>query len=207
MLRKYLIQKYVDLQEVEDILGHSSVVYFRWVIAYVFLLFLVYVWYSAWHQGSPELLYIKWIAWVVGLILFFLRLFSFLNLYLDCLLFTPNSIIVFLWDWILEYRTEIFDWGRISVISFNQNSLRDKLFNKWDIVVHLWGMEFTFTDVYAPKKCVAKMLMLKKRYEDNQTAKIERDLQWDQRNFDNLVNALWEVLKNYMENREDSLDH
>ena len=33
--------------------------------------------------------------------------------------------------------------------------------------------------------------------------KIEQDLEWDQRQFDILVDALWEVIRDYMENKNN----
>lgn len=202
MLRKYLIQKYIDVQEIEEILWHNSAVYIRWILTYLFLLFLVYVGYCVWHQSETAVVYAKWIAWLVWLWLFFWWFLSFLNLYLDCLLFTKTSIMVFLRDGILKYRTEIFDRGRITVISYHQNSFFDKLFNKGDIIIQLGTVNFTFTDVHSPKKCVSKILMLKKQYEEMQSIKIEQDLQGDQRNFDHLVEALWGVIREYMEHKE-----
>lgn len=198
MLRKYLLQKYIELEGVEEILGHSSFIYLRGVVSYTFLLFLVYVGYSVWHQANSAE-FIKWIAGVLGLVLFFCWLFSFLNLYLDCLLFTKGSIIVFLRDGLLQYRTEIFDWSRISVVSYRQDSFRDKIFNKGDILIQLGGIDFTFTDVHSPKKAVARILFLKKRYEEEQGLKIEHDLANDNNRFEVLVNTLWGILQEYMD--------
>ncbi|MDR0859589.1 MAG: hypothetical protein LBO09_01000 [Candidatus Peribacteria bacterium] len=128
MLRKYLIQHYVDLKDVEELLGHSSFVYLRGVVWYSVLLFLVYVGYAIWHQYSPDLLYIKRIAGVVGLAMFAFWVISFLNLYLDCLLLSKTSLTVFLRDGILEYRTEVLDRSKINVISYKQDSLWDRIF-------------------------------------------------------------------------------
>ena len=43
MLRKYLIQKYVDVKNVEELLGHSPFTYLRGVLLYSILLFVIYV--------------------------------------------------------------------------------------------------------------------------------------------------------------------
>ncbi|MDR3169017.1 MAG: hypothetical protein LBU27_04595 [Candidatus Peribacteria bacterium] len=199
MLRKYLIQHYVDLQEIEELLGHSSFVYLRGVVLYSVLLFLVYVGYAIWHQYAPELLYIKWIAGVVGLAMFVFWVVSFLNLYLDCLLLSKNSLTVFLWDGILEYRTEVLDWSKINVISYKQDSLRDRIFGKGDIVIQVGNVDFSFNDIYYPKKYVSKLMLYKKNYEDTQKIKIEQDLAGDQKNFEVIMGALGEVIREYLE--------
>jgi len=129
MLRKYLIQRYVDLKGVEEILGHSPFIFLRGVLLYTLFLFLIYVGYAVWHQYSQEL-YVKWIAGVLGLLLFFRWVFSFLNLYLDCLLLSKETLTIFLWEGLLEYKTEVIDWSKINVISHRQDSFWDKVFGK-----------------------------------------------------------------------------
>ena len=198
MLRKYLIQRYVDLKGVEEILGHSPFIFLRGVLLYTLFLFLIYVGYAVWHQYSQEL-YVKWIAGVLGLLLFFRWVFSFLNLYLDCLLLSKETLTIFLWEGLLEYKTEVIDWSKINVISHRQDSFWDKVFGKWDIVIQLGNIEFSFNDVSLPKKQVSSLVLYKKKYEDEQKIKLEKDLEGDQRNFDVLVDTLGEIMKEYLE--------
>jgi hypothetical protein len=202
MLRTYLIQKYVDVTEVEQIVGHSSFVYIRGMILYSLLLFLVYIGYVLWHQHAPGLLFTKWIAGVIGLVLFVRWVISFLNLYLDCLLLSKATLTIFLWDGLLEYRTEMLDWSKINVVSHRQNSFWDKVCGKGDLIIQLDNStDFSFNDVHHPKKYATKLLLFKKNYEDAQNMKIEKDLKGDQRNFEVLVDALGEVMKEYLDKK------
>lgn len=189
MLRKYLIQKYVDVEKVEELLGHSPFTYLRGVLLYSVLLFLIYVGYAIWHQYAPEP-YVKWVIGVSGLLVFARWIISFLNLYLDCLLLSKDSLTVFLWDGVLEYRTEVLDWSKINVVSHHQNSIWDRIFSKGDIVIQLGNIDFTFNDVAHPKKVASRLLLFKKRYEEEQKLQIEKDLEGDQKKFDILVDAL-----------------
>jgi len=161
--------------------------------------------YAVWHYYSPDLFYIKWVAGVLGLLLFSRRVISFLNLYLDCLLLSKSTLTIFLRDGLLEYRTEVLDWSKINAISYNQNSLRDRIFGKGDVVIQLGSsVNFHFNDVASPKKAVAKLLLFKKKYEDQQKTKIEQDLEGDQRNFEVIMNALGEVVREYLEEKAES---
>lgn len=206
MLRQYLLGRYVDLKDVEDILGHSPFIYVRGVLVYSVLLFLVYVIYAISQQYPQyqDVGYIKRIAGILWLLIFFKWLLGFLNLYLDCILISKDSLTVFLRDGVLEYKTEIIDRWKISVISHNQNSLWDKLFGKWDLLIQMWNdINFAFNDVYHPKKSASKLSLNKKNYEELKKKKIEEDLEWDQRKFDILVDALWEVIRNYMDDQNN----
>ena len=204
MLRQYLLGRYVDLKDVEDILGHSPFIYLRGVLVYSALLFVVYVAYAI-SQQYPEyqnVPYIKRIAWILWLFIFFKWLLGFLNLYLDCILISKDALTVFLRDGVLEYKTEVIDRWKISVISHKQNSLRDKLFGKWDLLIQMGNeIDFAFNDVSHPRKSASKLTLNKKNYEELKKKKIEQDLEGDQRQFDILVDALWEVIRDYMETK------
>ena len=130
------------------------------------------------------------IAGAAGLLLFARRVISLLNLYLDCLLLSKDALTVFLRDGLLEYRTEVIDWSKINVVSHNQNSARDRVLSKGDIVIQLGNIDFTFSDVAHPKKVASKILLFKKRYEEEQKLQIEKDLEGDQKTFEVLVDAL-----------------
>lgn len=211
MLRKYILSRYVDLTWVEDILGHSPFIYLRGVFVHCALLFVVFIIY---HIAILYISSVKWMeiwldrtSWIAGflwLLIFFRRLLWFLNLYLDCILISKDSLSVFLRDWILEYKTEVIDRSKILIISHRQDSLRDKLCWKWDIVIQLWNdIDFAFNDISHPKKATSKLIFNKKNHEEAQKKKIEEDLEWDQRQFDILVDALSEVIKDYMVNKNN----
>jgi hypothetical protein len=185
-------------------LSHSSFIYLRGVLVYSVLIFAVYVIYAIFQQYPQYqwVPYVKRIAGIVWLFLFFRRLLGFLNLYLDCILISKSSLTVFLRDGILEYKTEIIDWSKILVISHRQDSFWDKICGKWDLLIQMWNdIDFSFSDVAHPKKSASKLTLNKKQYEEMKKKKIEQDLEWDQRQFDILVDALWEVIRDYMENK------
>ena len=62
---------------------------------------------------------------------------DFLNLYLDCLILSKDTVTLFLWEGRLEYKTEIFSWNKINTISSSQNGVWDKIWGKGAIVIKL----------------------------------------------------------------------
>ena len=66
----------------------------------------------------------------------------------------------------------------------------------------MWNeIDFAFNDVSHPRKSASKLTLNKKNFEEFKKKKIEQDLEWDQRQFDILVDALWEVIRDYMETK------
>ena len=201
MLRNVLIKKYIDTKDTQRIIGHSSVVYIKKAIITIVLLFLLYVIFALLNQSSPAE-YWKWIFWWAGLALFVKWVIDFLNLYLDCLILSKDNITFFLWEWLLEYKTEIFSRNKINTISRNQNWFWDKLFWKWDILIKLeFDTEFPFNDVSQPKKQVRKLMMLKEEFLSKEKQKVEKDLSEDNDRFNVLVEAMSEVVKDYLDQK------
>lgn len=123
-----------------------------------------------------------------------------MNLYLDALIFSEKWITLFMREWIWDYKTDIFERDKIETISFNQNSVWDKIFGKWDITIKLeHGVDFPFDNVSWPKKQAWKIMRMKDYFLWQQRDIDLKDLQWEENKFNILVEALWEVVKEYME--------
>ena len=182
-------------------IGHHGSVFFKTFIIYVWVLAALLLLYLILHRYISRQ-YLKWIfawLWLAALVKFCI---DFFDMYLDSLVLTDTGIVIYLWEWLLEYKTESFDRDKIETVSFNQKWLRDKIFIKWDVLIRLeHDIEFPFTDVSNPKKQVAMISQLKKNsikeiavQEDD-----EKDKEEDNRKFDVLVEALWEVVKDYID--------
>ena len=97
------------------------------------------------------------------------------------------------------------DWDRIETISHNQKGIWDKIFMRWDILIRLeHGIDFPFENISYPKKQAAKILNLKDRFTANGGGL--DDAIADNRKFDVLVEALGEVVKDYIDKWDNARD-
>lgn len=68
---------------------------------------------------------------------------------------------------------------------------------KWDITITLdHGIEYPFEDISKPKRQVDTILQLKSRFTAPTT---EENPELESKKFDILVEALWEVVKDYLD--------
>ena len=206
MLRTILIKKYVNTSDIQWIIGHSPVVHLKEAIIMLSLLFLFYVAYAVIKNLLPDLYTsIPTHYWdrgmgIIGIFLFIKRVLDFLNLYLDCLILSKDHAILFLREWRLEYKTEFFSRNKINTISSSQNGIRNKIWSVGDIVIKLeFDTEFPFADVTNPKKQVSKLITLKEQFMERQKQVIEKDLHEDDQRFNVLVEAMSEVVKDYLD--------
>lgn len=76
------------------------------------------------------------------------------------------------------------------------------MFSKWDILIKLeFDTEFPFNDVANPKKQVRKLMMMKEDFLSRQKQQVEKDLSEDNDRFNVLVEAMSEVVKEYLDQK------
>lgn len=207
MIRKAIIKKHISTsEEIHHVVGHNGSVFFKILFKYFcYLAALLLIFLLLDRYVKRE--YLPWIFAWLWLILFVKFCIDFCDIYLDCLVMTDTWVTIYLWEWLLEYKTDHFDWNTIETISFNQKWIRDRLFMKWDITITLdHGIEYPFEDISNPKKQVDKILNLKNRFSIQvQTEQEESELEW--KKFDILVEALWEVVKDYIDKDKDNYSY
>jgi len=199
MFRKEIIKKYVEVENIHHVIWHNGSILIREVLKtllFLFLTYIVYLWIS--HYSNRN--YRSWIFAGIGWYFFIRFVINFLNLYLDSLILSDKGITLFMWEWIWEYKTDIFERDKIETISFNQNSIRDKIFGKWDISIKLehW-VDFPFDNVSRPQKQVWKIMRMKDYFLSQKRDQDLKDSSWEDAKFNILVEALWEVVQEYME--------
>ena len=201
MIRKAIIKKNINTSEIHHIVGHNGSVFLKILFkyfCYLAVLLLIFLLLDRYIERP----YLRRIFAWLWLILFAKFCIDFCDIYLDCIVMTDTWITLYLREWLLEYKTDHFDWSTIETISFNQKWFRDKLFKKWDITITLdHGIEYPFEDISNPKKQVDKILQLKWRFS---IPVAEENPELESKKFDILVEALWEVVKDYMDKDNNS---
>jgi hypothetical protein len=204
MIRKAIIKKNINTSEIHHVVGHNGSVFFKILFkyfCYLAVLLLIFLLLDRYLTRQ----YLSRVFAGLWLILFVKFCMDFADIYLDCIVMTDTWITLYLREWLLEYKTDHFDWDSIETISFNQKWFRDRLFMKWDITITLdHGIEYPFEDISNPKKQVDKILQLKGRF-TVPVPEEDKELEW--KKFDILVEALWEVVKDYIDKDNDNYSY
>jgi len=206
MLRKEIIKKYINVDDIQHIIWHNWSIFIKQtvkIILFLSVVYIIYLWLSS---------YITWdfLPWMFGIIWigFFVKfIIDFLNLYLDGLVLSDEWITLFMREGLTKYKTDFFDRDKIQTVSHTQNSWRDKLFSRGDLVIRLeHEIEFPFEDVTNPSKQVTKILYMKEKYlaekksEDIPMPKVDAD------KMSILNEALLEVVKEYLGKKNTKIE-
>lgn len=139
---------------------------------------------------------------LLGVVFFVKYILDFFNDYLDSLLLSKEGITLFTWDGILRYKTDFFSRNTIETVSYVHNSIWDKIFSKWDIIIKLeHEIEYPFENVSRPQKQMAKLLKYKDQYAGLQATKKE-EVEINDEKISILAEALGEVVKEYLDKKD-----
>lgn len=198
--RKVILQKFID-DKIQKIIWHCSEEFWILFFGLIFKLFILYWIFELLNYFLFRFSLYLWRA-LSAMVLFFLLKFviNFLNTYFESIVITSDGIYVFVREAFLEHRMDFFEWRHIQVVSNEQNDFWDKVFGKWDIkIIVMNGVEFRFNEVSNPntiwnyitnmkEKCIAKQ----------QITNEERQQKQEESNMNVLVNALGEVISEYV---------
>ncbi len=161
MLRNYFINKHVSITDIKHTIWHNRSIYLSLFFKTIIVIIVFYILYVLLKKKISDTA-ISFLFWWIWILWFWKFVVDFLNLYLDSLLLSSEWITLYLWEWLLEYRTEFFEWDKIVMINHHQKWILDKIFAKWDLIISLeqW-IEFPFENISFPKKQVDKIMKLK----------------------------------------------
>lgn len=202
-IKKNLIKRLIKTDDdILFIVSHHFISYFYTMVILfigITILFFLYKFIDIFSNFFAS--YIVWILWVI---LYFKFLLDFLDIYLDSVVVTNKSFILYKWFWLLRSTIDIIEFNAIESVYSDQNGLIDTIFDKWDLVVRRAGFENVFEDIENPWKAVSKLnellyslrwweLVWEKEQEENNKSEVKGE-KWE---LDIFMQAMEEVIKEY----------
>lgn len=196
MLRKQIMKKYVNVDTVFHVIWHNGSVFIKLTLKTLLFLLVLYVLFVVLH---------KYITWpyidrtfgILGIGFFVKYIIDFLNIYLDWLIMTDKWITLFMREWLFDYKTDFFERSKIEAISHNQNSFRDKVFAKGDLIIKLeHGVEYPFENINFPQRQAEKIQKYKDQFSTFVPNDATQPITDDKMAI--IAEALSEVVKEYM---------
>ena len=159
----------------------------------VIVLVWVYFFYEMFATFSPD--YSKYISWTVLLLFYMWITVNFFVVYLDTIVFTKSSVIIFKVHGMFNSTSDNIAYESIESIFMEQDWIVDIILNKWNIIIRRQWHVNTFTDVENPSKEVSEIdRIIDEKKQDRLTVKKEKP---KDDNFSVFVEAMWEIMKEY----------
>lgn len=201
-IRERLLSRYLGEEEIYDSIWHDFLRFLRIFVVYALFLWVLWLlWYlTTTHVYKNDLVnYGFAIAWVVIYVKWIIEI---LDAYLDALLITSMGLVLFRRDGLFRQKVVNLQWVAIETVIHEQNTLWDKLFNKWDITIFVEDEQYSFRNAASPRWSVVKILERKDkilgrfRFVEENQEQVE-----DRSKYELLVEALGEVVTEYVEKK------
>jgi len=184
-------------EDIKYIISHHILTYF-WLMIMSFIGIIILFFLYKLIAVFDELL-ARNIIWILGLGLYIYFVLNFLDIYLDAVMITDRSIVIYKWYWLFKTTADVISLHAIESVYANQNWLIDTLFNKWDIIFRRAWHENLFDNVYNPQDAANKINYMLSTIEEKEVEKEEEE--WD---FQMFVEAMAEVIKEYKSKNNNS---
>lgn len=199
-LKLWLIEQYVEHQNILHILPHAWAEYL--VLSVKYIVVVVVLWFCAQFLGEST----TWLFACIGLLLCVKYIYDFVDSYLDSVVLTDKWITIVKIDKWFKYKVDFFEWKSIISISSTQTWFIDKFFNQWSLTISLdHDSDYYIKNISRPNTQVSMLNMYKfdalsRLKQAEEDAKQEIINQPDK--FEILVDTLSDVIGSYMKYNE-----
>ncbi len=201
-MRTTLIKKYLADHEIYEVIGHHILVYIKIIIGYLVILVAIALLYRLFVNKITNHPLVTRIAWGLGVIIYGVGLYKFMDEYMDALVVTNLWLLFFKWNWMFSYKTSSMQWVSIESVADQQDTFADSLFKKGDISIRLEEEDLIFRNVSQPSYQVATILKRKERILGTRSAYENENPEQAKDKYELLVEALGEVVSEYVEKKD-----
>jgi len=186
-------QKYIpEWQELISVIHTHPIQILKWLMVKISLFAILPSFFFYYSKSLQE--FVPFYVLESLLIIVFVKvIYDIFDWYNDVWIIT-NDWVISLERSFLKTNADSISFDNIEWIWVEQEWIFDKLFMKWDLVIHkIWDDSFVLKDAINPFKAVDTLEEIS-QYEEEEH--IEDD------KFDMIMDALWWVVWNYLENKD-----
>jgi len=205
-IKKNILRKLIKTDEdMIYIVSHHYIAYF-WTITIlligIVIVFSLYKLIWIFSQNIASL--VAWILWIIVYINFIL---NFFDVYLDAVVITNRSLIIYKWYWLLKNSIDVIANHAVESVYSDQNGMIDTIFNKWDLFIKTardktifrWVMD-SWEVANDINKIIFSLTNKNEEVEWEEILEFEEKKWWD---LDIFMKAMEEVIKEYKSKQWD----
>lgn len=185
---------------IKYIIWHDIFSYMKMLIKYFF--FIVIILFSYRFINDYFVVDLSFVFWSIGLLIYWMYIVSFLDIYLDSVVLTDKWIYIYVRDWFLDQNTEYISWNSIQSVYDEQNWILDLVFNKWNIKIKRQDEIYIFNNVDKPWDVTNKIISIKDDILTKNAQEEQEEEEENPNNFDTLVETLWEVISQHVSKKK-----
>ena len=186
----------------DDILylaSHHVLAYF-WVIVITIVMNTI-TFFSYVFLKMLSWTFATWVAWILWIIIYIYFFLIFLDIYLDTIVLTSNSIIIYKWYGLFKSTTDVLEFHAVESVFYEQEWVLNVLFNNGNLFIRRTTHTNVFNNIHNPSHVVEninKIIQETESWKNKEEDKEEdKDENKDNNDFDVFVEAMSEIIRDY----------
>ncbi len=182
----------------DDILymaSHHVLAYFWTIATTLIMLAIAFFLYDAFSYLNT--VFATWLAWIVWVMIYLYFFFRFIDTYLDAILVTQHSIIIYKWYGIFKFTTDVVEFSAIESVYSDQEWILNFLFNNWDVFIRRAMYTNVFNNVHNPWNISDNINKIIRSVEVKPKEHLEEDTKDNDSDFNIFMEAMAEIIRDY----------
>lgn len=205
-IQQLLVSSYLPDFSVKKVLWHDRLVY-RWIFFHHCLWFII-VWLgytvfsNTWRFAHDNIMRA---TWILIIIVYWSCLYQLLDKYLDTFVISDSWLILFQRHHPFSQDITFIQRVSIESIQHTHRWFVSWLLNMGDIIIQVEDIKYNFRRIHAPMHAVNMILQWKSRmiaWTQQENVVIPTTPKNNTPSYDVLVEALWEVVHDYLKKKE-----
>lgn len=205
-IKKNILRKLIKTDEdMIYIVSHHYIAYFSTITVLFISIVIVFSLYKLIWIFSQNIA--SWVAWILWIIVYINFMLNFFDVYLDAVVITNRSLIIYKWYWLLKNSIDVIANHAVESAYSDQNWVIDTIFNKWDLFIKTARDETIFKWVMAPaevandiNKIIFSIIEKDEEKEWEDVWEYEEKKWWD---LDVFMQAMEEVIREYKSKQQN----
>ncbi len=205
-IKKNILGRLIKInEEMIYVVSHHYIAYFGTIVVLFISIAIVFSLYKLISIFSlPIASWVWWILWIIVYINFML---NFFDVYLDAIIITDRSLIIYEWYWLLKNSIDVIANHAVESAYSEQNWIVDSMFDKWNLIIKTAGGDTVFKNIASPvevandiNKIIFSIVEKDEEKEWEQIWEYEEKKWWD---LDVFMQAMEEVVREYKDRQRD----
>lgn len=177
------------------IVSHHLLAYFWTIVTTLIMLAIAFFLYYVFSYLNT--VFATWLAWIAWALIYLYFFFRFIDIYLDAIVITQNSIIIYKWYWIFKSTTDVIEFSAVESVYSDQEWVLNFLFNNWNIFIRRAMYTNVFNNVHNPWNISDNINKIIKSIESNKEKENNNEEKKDDSDFNLFVEAMAEIIRDY----------
>lgn len=181
--------------EIQYMVSHNLLAYF-WIM--VITLCAIIITFFLYYVLSFFLNWIaSWICGFLGVVVYIYFFLHFLDIYLDSLIITKESIIIYKWYGLFKSSTDIIELSALESVYSDQTWFVNFVFNNWDVYMRRSMYTNIFYNVHNPWHIADHINKLLRKLEYNNQYKKDNSNKEEDSDFNLFIESMAEIIRDY----------